>query len=92
VQFPAFARERLDPGFKPNHHQELATAAAAAAAVGGWVGSWGEKRDGGNQRFGVIMLHRDTGTRSPESRARSPEEKRYSAAPAAAVLWLRLKC
>jgi hypothetical protein len=54
------------------HHQELAT--AAAAAVGGWVGSWGDERDGGNQRNGVIMLHRDTSTPEPESGAWSPEE------------------
>jgi len=45
------------------HHQELAT--AAAAAVGGWVGSWGDERDGGNQRNGVIMLHRDTSIPEP---------------------------
>jgi len=63
------------------HHQELAT--AAAAAVGGWVGSWGDERDGGNQRNGVIMLHRDTSTPEPGGR--------YLATPAAAVLWLRLE-
>jgi len=34
------------------HHQELATAAAAAAAVGGWVGSWGDERDGGISEMG----------------------------------------
>ena len=68
------------------HHQELAT--AAAAAVGGWVG--GTKEMGGNQRNGVIMLHRDTSTPEPGVRSLEPGG-RYLATPAAAVLWLRLE-
>ena len=74
----------------PHHQQELATAAAAAAAVGGWVGSWGDERGGGNQRNGVIMLHRDTSTPEPGVRSLEPGG-RYLATPAAAVLWLRLE-
>jgi len=64
------------------HHHELAT--AAAAAVGGGVGSWGDERDGGNQRNGVIC------TATPVFQSPEPGG-RYLATPAAAVLWLRLE-
>jgi len=58
------------------HHQELATA-AAAAAVGGWVGSRGDERDGGESaKWGhhAAPRHQHPGARSPEPGAWSPEE------------------
>jgi len=72
------------------HHQELATAAAAAAAaaaVGGWVGSWGDERDGGISEMGSSCCN---ATPAPGARSPSPEPGgRCLATPAAAVLWLQ---